>query len=546
MSALDNIKIGIDTPRWLQMKPLPAANAAGNCMCGDKRNDMFRDNSIYYMPATTLYRMSDWYNGSMPLVAHGITLGVADYMGFAPSFGITGALGAGCTSTKLVTSSAQTAGTAITALGVNQLVRTDMHEAYRIKVIGLASGKTEQRILIANTAGATPTFYLDEPLTFTPAVGDLFEVQSGIIYMVGTSAAGAGQSRYFGVAQGVVGNAGSLGITTATQSAGEVLDEAYVPFDRKSGEGFLSGDVTYDSGALRCLQATARAASSLTGQAVGGDAIVLANEYRNYQIRIVEDITTPTAVGQRRIIASHTAGPSPVYTLGSAWTVQPSANAKFVIENPNLIILQNGTQAGMLTYNYSQTTINNGTATIAANTWSATYFNATHSAAIAAGAMMFPSWSHEPQTQSDGSRLSRHSYVWVFRGNSATLDRFDIAGGVNGAWSDNVTYNNPQSFTTGSSGDHDAVQFLGEYAYIVAGATAVMYQFNVAYPSLIPWTTLPLQSGTAAVSQRVVCLSFVPFEPIAPSTEVLVDDKISMIYVQSHLSANLYRSDVIG
>lgn len=33
---------------------------------------------------------------------------------------------------------------------------------------------------------------------------------------------------------------------------------------------------------------------------------------------------------------------------------------------------------------------------------------------------------------------------------------------------------------------------------------------------------------------------------VNPSTEVLVEDKISMVYVNSHLSANLYRSDVIG
>lgn len=38
-----------------------------------------------------------------------------------------------------------------------------------------------------------------------------------------------------------------------------------------------------------------------------GDSLILANEYRNFQIRIVQDLTNPTAVGQRRIIASHTA-----------------------------------------------------------------------------------------------------------------------------------------------------------------------------------------------------------------------------------------------
>lgn len=548
MSALDNIKIGLDTPRWLQMKPLPAINAAGSMMCGDKRNDIFRDNSIYYVSsATALYRQSDWYNGSMLLGSPALpAFAAGGAMQFVPSFGIVGTLAAGCSTTKLVTATATTAGTAITALGVNQLVRTDMDEAYEIRVIGLASGKTEERTLIANTASATPTFYLDHPLTFTPQAGDLFEVQSGIIYMVSVTTAAAGQTRYFGVAQGVFGNAGSTGITTGAASSMIALDEKYVPYDRISGEGFLIGTATYNDGAYGCLQATATAAGTITGQATNGDATVLQNEYRNFQIRIVEDTGTPAAVGQRRIIASHTAGASPVYTLGSNWATTPSATAKYVIENPNVLLLQNLTQAGMLTYNFSPYTINNGTANITTNAWSSTYFNATHGAAVAAGTMGIPSWSHQPDTQPDGVRLSRHSYNYFFRGNSATLDRFDIAGAINGLWADNITYNNPISFTVGSSGDIDAVTFFGEYAYLVQGATAFMYQFNVACPSLVPWTQLPAQSGTAVGCNRVVSLAYVPADPIAPSTIVTPDDKIAMVYVQSHLSANLYRSDIIG
>lgn len=87
---------------------------------------------------------------------------------------------------------------------------------------------------------------------------------------------------------------------------------------------------------------------------------------------------------------------------------------------------------------------------------------------------------------------------------------FDIAGAINGLWSNAITYNNPQSMTTGSCCDIDTVTFDGSYAYIVAGATAVMYQFNVAAPSLIPWVQLPLQSGTAAVSQRIYIGAYTP------------------------------------
>ena len=38
-----------------------------------------------------------------------------------------------------------------------------------------------------------------------------------------------------------------------------------------------------------------------------GDSLIFANEYRNFQIRVVQDTVNPTSVNQRRIIASHTA-----------------------------------------------------------------------------------------------------------------------------------------------------------------------------------------------------------------------------------------------
>ena len=80
----------------------------------------------------------------------------------------------------------------------------------------------------------------------------------------------------------------------------------------------------------------------------------------------MQDTTTPAAVGQRRIIASHTAGASPVYTLGTAWTTQPSSSAKYVIELPNLILVRSSATTSVYTYNYTDATINNGTNSITA------------------------------------------------------------------------------------------------------------------------------------------------------------------------------------
>ena len=113
----------------------------------------------------------------------------------------------------------------------------------------------------------------------------------------------------------------NLPATFSTDSSFLALDESYVPFDADPGEGFFG--ISDRDGGRR---------DQHHGACCGGDSAVLVNEYRNFQIRIVEDTVNPTAVGQRRNITSHTAGASPVYTV-PAWTVTPSANAKFVIEN---------------------------------------------------------------------------------------------------------------------------------------------------------------------------------------------------------------------
>lgn len=555
MGLLSRFKNGIDLPGWLRLEepPSPLVNAAGTLFACDKRNSIWADNGVYWTQSTAnLYRFSGYYNG-WHLINSALGLTALAALGdcyFVPSFGIYGVLTTGCTTTKLVSSTALTAGSAISALGLNQLVKTDMQESYMIRVIDTATGKIEHRTIIGNTASATPTYYLDEPLSFTPTSGATYEILSGLLFNVTITTAAAGQTRYYGIANNVVGNAGSTGITTATASSGVALDEAYVPHDMLTGEGLIKGTATYDTAysffptGLRCLQASAAAAGTITGTASGGDYEIPANSYRNFQVRIVEDTVTPTAVGQRRIIASHTGGTTttPVYTLGSNWSVTPSSSAKYVIENPNLIYFQNTTQAGMLVYNFSPYTVNNGTTSITTLAWSATYANATHGAVIAAGSMAFPSYGISMTLEADKSILARHSYIYFFRGNSATLDRFDISGAANGLWADAITYNNPVSMTVGSCGDIDVTTFEGSYAYIIAGATNVMYQFNVAAPSLVPWVSLPAQGGTAAASKRIALMGYSCADCDLTDTE----EKLGMIYIQSHLAAPFYRSDIIG
>jgi len=537
MAILDKIKYGIDLPIWRQTSPMPA-HAAGVTLCTDKRNDVSAYNAIFQLQSASA--MNVYYtapNGYGVVVNPGLSaFGAGSDCVFVPSMSYVGSVSTGSSTTAITTS---------TNNGTWALHGMVLGEGFgfKIRIIGNSaggSGKTEERYVIGNTSGSTPTIFLNEALSFTPASGDTYEIMAGRVYCLGTTA-GATQFRYYRVGIGDMVSAANTTLTIATDSSMVALDEAYVPYTRKPGEGFVVGTGTYDASGTGtsklCLTATSSASGTITGQSTLGDYAVKANEYRNFQIRIVEDTAIPTAVGQRRIIASHTAGASPVYTIGSNWTVTPSTTAKYVVELPNQILLFT-VAAGTSTYTYNPTayTINNASNSILTNAWSTAYFGA-RGTVVAAGCFAIPSWGHEPTTQTDGTRLTRHSYIYSFRGNSTTLDMFDIAGGTTGQWTNGLAYNAQiTSFTTGSGADYAPIDQQGRWGYIVQGATNIMLRFDVKNLSLYPWTSLPAQGGTAAVGNRVA---------VTPYMTTTGTDKVSTVFVQSHTSTAMYRSEVI-
>jgi hypothetical protein len=305
----------------------------------------------------------------------------------------------------------------------------------------------------------------------------------------------------------------NLPASITTDSAATVLDEQYVPHNNRPGEGMVKGSFTYDTG-LNSLTATASAASTLTGQATGGDAVIAANEYRNFQIRIVADSTTPASVGQRRVILHHTAGASPVYTLGAAWTTQPSATAKYVIELPNLVLLRTTANTSTYVYNYADASYT-GNVTIAANAWSATWIAAAPGN-HGAGNVWAPSWGIQPDTP----RNARHAFCFNFRGGSTiTLDLLDLSGGTGsptaGApplWTGAVVYDGgSDNIATGSTAAYSPFGNEGRYTYMniyVASQLSQMYRFDAANRVLSPHVATDfIQSGTATVGARMAAFA---------------------------------------
>jgi hypothetical protein len=340
------------------------------------------------------------------------------------------------------------------------------------------SGKVETRKIIGNTGGVQPIVELDSPLSFTPVVGSSYEIRSGRVYMLNPGTAAAGQWKYYDPATNTVsGNLGVTNLAVATDSALFHMCEDYVPHNRVPGSGFVSGGATANG--KNCIQATAAGATSITGS--GMPAGLLADEYRNFQIRIVEDTVNVTAAGQRRRITSHTSGATGVFTVPT-WTVTPSSSAKFVVEYDDDKILCFTGSAFVYTHN------------IAANTWDTTTF-AAPAAASGTGVVVAGNFGIVP----DGQKASRHSHIYRVRGaNSQAIDILDIAAAATGVWSPDIWYNGKaQTFTTGTSGVLDPVSMEGRFLHICVNGTQRFVRFDMKSRTLEAGTFLPFPPGTA-------------------------------------------------
>lgn len=522
----NTFKKAIDRMMWAQVAPAPAAHAAGTSMCSDLRSDVSRNPFAYNLVSTTALNRFNIITKSWQLaVSSGVSaVAASSSCCFVPSFGAVGTIAAGATTTSVVISTALPG-----SVGVNMLANRggsgDL--GFKIRIIDTTAGKTEERFIVGNTSGTTPTITVDNAFTFTPATGARYEILGGRVFMLGSGAIAGASWRAFEVSTNAAINYTSTGLPTiATDSALLVLDEQYTPHDCEPGEGMIKGSFEYDNNLVsrKALSATAAAASTITGQATGGDAVVAANEFRNFQIRIVQDATTPAAVGQRRIIASHTAGASPVYTLGTAWATTPSTSAKFVIELPNQIVLRTAGNTTTYVYNFSDATQNNGTNSIVQNNWSTAYFGAAP-AANGIGCLWAPSFGIRP----DPARNARHSHCFFFRGGAVTLDLLDIAGGTTGAWTGAITYDGGNNvFGAGTTGCYSPFAQEGRFTYVnvyVASQINQIYRFDAKNRVFSPYTpTGFIQAGTATQGGRM-----------AAYCAIDGTDKYDVVLLQSHL-----------
>lgn len=507
MATTLSFKDIIDIPTWRPSTPAPASMAAGSSSAYDMRNTT-RNTPLNFLllNATSLYAYlphnDEWWQLTSPALTG--TFGAGATCIFHPTIGPRGTIAAGATNTTLTLTTALAA-----AVGVNQLANRGDGAGFTIRIIGNASGssgKTEERIIVANTAGTTPTITLDTPLSFSPILGDAYEIRSGRLYMLSAGVLAAGMFKAYDVAtNSVSGNLATTNLpaTVGGDSSMVALSEGHIPNGANVSEGFLAP-----------ITATASSGTTITAGTLPGSANLFANEYANFQVRIVQDTGTPTAVGQRRVISSHTSGTTPVFTV-AAWAVTPSATATFVVENIDDRVLLFTNQTSI--YHYS----------ISGDAWSTATYTAAANAG-AAGIVAEQSFGIARDTTGN----ARHSFIYRIRGgNVNTIDVFDMAAN---SWSADIAYGNKSAaaaslFTTGTCGAYDPVTNNGRYLYLSINGGQRLARFDVRNRVLEPWKYINYPQGTATVGARLSMAFF-----FDGST------KLSFLYAQRSSSAETF------
>lgn len=508
MATTLNFKDVIDLPEWQVLSPCPNTSIVGTALTFDCRNDESADPNIYSLHSAVLFnkyniKNDEWLTLQSPALAGTFAAGANAL--FIPSGPSGLCSGISTTRIQLTTPFSPTG-----YLSVNQLANHGddcINGGYIIRIIssGAGEGRVEERHIIANTTGNLPIVDFDIPLVVIPTGNNRYEMLSGRVMLYSGATAAAGTIRSFDVATSVVSSLNTTNSPTGgTDSSFLCLDEAYVPYTNKPGEGMIKGTGWYDMAHVgkRCLVATNSSANGIVGQATSGDAIVSGNEFRNYQIRIVEDTAIPAAVNQRRKIGSHTAGPSPSYLITPNWATTPSTTAKFVIENNNDVLVMNSTTPCILAYS-------GGFAPDQA--WSAARI-APMPANHAAGHCWTPSFGIVPDT---GNRNARNSYIYCFRGGATngTLDRFDIAGASGlGSWQPDIPYAGRGGMGTPGAGStcvYGGVANEGRHGYININGLQRFARFDVMYCRLEPWAYLRFAPGAVTAGDRLAIGHFI-------------------------------------
>jgi len=495
MPTTYNFKNVHDLPEWVGCSNSLNANAAAGCLAWDSREGIDRHPLIYQLVSAAVLnaynpQTDEWiFVGNPGLGTFAAGAGAI----FVASAGPNGTIAAGASTTSIPVTTAFPA-----AVGVNQLAnRGDGVQGFKVRIVGLTAGKTEERYIVGNTGGTTPTLTLDSALSFAPTNSDKYYLLSGRVFLMATAAT---ILKYYDIATNSFSAA--LTVTNLTTPAIDntmtVLDELWTPAGKLPGQGFF--------GEMTATAATNVTNATLTGTSAAADASLQANEYANFQIRITQDGTNPGSVGQRLKITSHTGANPTVYTLNGVWGTAPSATAKYVVEGVGDIICMTGSAVALAhTYAAAGWRADGAWSTGVTNGAVAALQIPARQANTAAGQVL--QWAYGFSSL-DAAKATRYSGVYFFRGGGVnTIDCLDLATlswttGIGGA---DIAYGNKGSttFTTGTCGVYDPNTNGGKYLYLNQSGTQRFLRFDMKNRMLEPWNFYRQPQGVATLGARM-------------------------------------------
>ena len=438
----------LDRKEWQMMTPAPTSTVAGSFVIAPDSGNF--DDALYVVSSTGHYLYSHAEDGWMQI----------------PSGALAGTFGAGACGVRHPWSITYTANggsttTVTVAAATHNITGECVGQTIEFVSAGTASGFRSTVTKILNNAGTgtiTITFADIAPTAILNT--HTFRMTTGRYYVMNAGTTAAGIFKVFDV--GTRAWQSNLGTTNLPASWGTdgKLVTAY-----NFGEVFASGT------------ATAGATATLTNSA----KTWATDQWINYQIRI----TGGTGVGQVRTISTNS---GTVITVSSNWTTPPDATSTYAIEaNEDYLYLLGNNAVTM--YRYS----------ISGNTWTVMAPTVARGAAPVAGMTANAVGVTGDTVWGNESAILDGRYIYSFRGGSATLDRFDIAGGTAGAgaWAA-VTYIGTETFNTGSSGF-----VMGEWIYLKKDATHRFFKYSVVKNLIKAFNTNTYTDGTALLGAKL-------------------------------------------
>jgi hypothetical protein len=447
MPAQQNNKKLTDRKEWQMMTPSPNASSTGSLIITEDYYGL-GEYALLVVSSALQYLYSFAEDSWVSL----------------PSASLAGTFGAGaCGSvgrwSNVITATGGSTTTATIAINPTAAVKG---KTIRF-ITGANSGLDATVTSINYVPGGTSTLKFST-LPFAVANNDTFVLDTQVFYVMSAGTLATGSFKSYDVFTSTWTNLAIAGLpaTWGTDARMVATPSAHI----------------YSSGAV----------TSSTSTVVTTGKTWTANQWTNYQLRI----TAGTGIGQVRAITSNTTN---TVSVGPTFSVTPDATSVFAIEcNDNNIYLF-GNSSGT-TYRYSKS----------ANSW------ITLAPTVARGGSFSTGGTANLATKTDDVEWSNETdikdgrYIYSFRGGgSATLDRFDIAGGTAGAgaWAI-VTYGSAgETFTTGSS-----VAYFGDGLFVRKDSTHRFFKYSVVQNILVPISTNMYADGAAVIGSKVIARTY--------------------------------------